>query len=185
MMKLRFGLLPDGPRVQKPSPTPSRSSRHTPSLPIRSPATSTKVSRSPPAPQKQKTRRVRRARSTPDSIDAPRARLRLTSIPTPQTRALRSMLSLFVSIAMTPCYWISREKHCVDPRFRLHSCGLYGAGWLLSRVGPGCSGGEYGAAFRPGRLGRAAADFQGFPVRGAEKGQKGRKRASLGEMGRS
>src|ERR1039458_9023978 len=96
MMKLRFGLLPDGPRVQKPSPTPIRSSRHTPILPLRSPATSPKLSHSPPTPQKQKTRRVRRARSTPDSIDAPRARLRLTPIPTPQTRALRSMLSLFV-----------------------------------------------------------------------------------------
>src|ERR1035438_2691522 len=32
----------------------------------------------------------------PDSIDAPRARLRSTRIPTPSARALRSMLSFFV-----------------------------------------------------------------------------------------
>src|ERR1019366_10316425 len=44
-------------------------------------------------------------RSTPDSIDAPRARLRLTSIPTPSTRALRSMLSLFVRGATEGLRW--------------------------------------------------------------------------------
>ena len=96
VMELRFGLLPDRPTAQKPPPASIRSPRHTASLPVRSLATSPKVSRSAPTPQKQKTRRVRRARSTPDSIDEPRARLRLTSIPTPSTRALRSMLSLFV-----------------------------------------------------------------------------------------
>src|ERR1035438_2088306 len=83
--------------ARPPPPAPPRPPRHSPILPVRSLATSPKVSRSAPTPQKQKTRRVRRARSTPDSIDAPRARLRLTSIPTPSTRALRSMLSLFVS----------------------------------------------------------------------------------------
>ena len=72
VMKLRCGLLPEGPLVQKSPPTSIGSPRHTPSLPIRSPATSPKASRSPPTPQKQKTRRLRRARSTPDSIDAPR-----------------------------------------------------------------------------------------------------------------
>src|ERR1022692_4556284 len=80
-VELRFGLLPDRPTAQKPPPASIRSPRHSPILPVRSLATSPKVSHSAPTPQKQKTRRVRRARSTPDSIDAPRARLRLPSIP--------------------------------------------------------------------------------------------------------
>ena len=74
-------------RVAPPDPHP---------VPERSPGTSKRSAALPQQPQKQKTRRVRRARSTPDSIDAPRARLRLTSIPTSWARALRSMLSLFV-----------------------------------------------------------------------------------------
>src|ERR1035438_153153 len=89
-------LCPNPSQPKDAPPAAPRPPRHSPILPVRSLATSPKVSRSAPTPQKQKTRRVRRARSTPDSIDAPRARLRLTSIPTPSTRALRSMLSLFV-----------------------------------------------------------------------------------------
>jgi hypothetical protein len=47
-------------------------------------------------------------------------------------------------------------------------------GGILSTVRPGVcgSGGGKGAGFQPGRLGRAGADFGGFPAWGAEKGQK-------------
>ena len=96
VMRLRFGSRPDCPAVQKPPLTSIGSHLQTPILPVRSPATSPTITHSPLTPQKQKTKRVRRARSTPDSIDAPRARRRLTSMLTSRARALRSMLSLFV-----------------------------------------------------------------------------------------